>query len=170
MESTTSQGAVWPYMAVPPQESGKADFSLPAIAVGMQIHLLVFDRSPQSLQQDVVEAALFPRPADLDYISLQPAHEISGGELAALVGVEDFWPAAASHRYLQSIETLLCVQAVGGLPAEHVAGEQIHGLGPDLIHSRNHSVVHQAGYRSDGSPETPWLIQSLNMCWAEAVA
>jgi len=47
-----------PYMAVPPQEVGQADFCIPAVAVGMQVHLLVFDRSPQPLHQDVVVAAL----------------------------------------------------------------------------------------------------------------
>ena len=42
----SAQGAMWPYMAVPPQESGQADFEIPAIAVGTQIHLLVLEGSP----------------------------------------------------------------------------------------------------------------------------
>jgi len=46
------------YMAVPPQEAGKADFSLPAIAVGMQVHLLILECPPQPFDQDVVVAAL----------------------------------------------------------------------------------------------------------------
>ena len=58
MGSFAFQGAVWPYIAVPPQESGQADFGLPAIPVGMQVHLLVLDRSPQPLHQDVVVAAI----------------------------------------------------------------------------------------------------------------
>ena len=58
MGSSASEGAMWPYMAVSPQESGQADFSLPAIAVGVQVNLLVFDRSPQSFNKDVVVAAL----------------------------------------------------------------------------------------------------------------
>jgi hypothetical protein len=45
-------------MAIPPQEVGQADFSLPAIAVGVQVDLLVFDRSPQSFNEDVVVASL----------------------------------------------------------------------------------------------------------------
>jgi len=60
---------MWPYMAVPPQESGQADLSLPAIAVTPQVHLLVLDRSPQSFNEDVVVATLPPRPADLDLLS-----------------------------------------------------------------------------------------------------
>jgi hypothetical protein len=58
MGSFASQGAMWPYMAVPPQESVKVDYGLPAIAVGMQIHLLILEGSPQPLHQDVVVAAL----------------------------------------------------------------------------------------------------------------
>jgi hypothetical protein len=45
-------------MAVPPQEAGQVDFSLPAIAVGAQIHLLILEDSPQPLNEDVVVAAL----------------------------------------------------------------------------------------------------------------
>ena len=36
MGSSASQRAVWPYMAIPPEEAGQADFSLPAIAIGVQ--------------------------------------------------------------------------------------------------------------------------------------
>ena len=45
-------------MAVPPEESGQADLSLPDIAVCMQIHLLVLDYAPKPFQQDVVVAAI----------------------------------------------------------------------------------------------------------------
>ena len=56
--SSASEGAVWPYMAVPPLKSGQADFNLPAITVGMQVHLLAFERAPQPLHQDVAVAVL----------------------------------------------------------------------------------------------------------------
>ena len=56
--SFASKRAVWPYTAVPPKEAGQVDFRLPAIVVGMQVHLLIFEGSPQSLHQDVVVAAL----------------------------------------------------------------------------------------------------------------
>ena len=63
-------------MAVPPQEAGQADLSLPAIAVGTQVDLLVLNRSPQPFNEDVVVATFSPRPADLDLLSLQPGHEV----------------------------------------------------------------------------------------------
>jgi hypothetical protein len=43
MGSYACQGAARPYMAVPPQEAGQADLSLPTIAVGVQVHLLELD-------------------------------------------------------------------------------------------------------------------------------
>jgi len=45
-------------MAIPPQEAVQADFSLPTIAIGTEVNLLVLDRAPQSLDQDIVIATL----------------------------------------------------------------------------------------------------------------
>jgi hypothetical protein len=45
-------------MAIPPQEATQADFSLPRIAVGNELDLLGLDHAPQSLDQDIVIAAL----------------------------------------------------------------------------------------------------------------
>jgi len=99
-------------MAVPPHESGQADLSLPAIAVGMQVHLLILDCSPQSFNEDVVVAALPSRPADSDSVSLQARHEVGGGELAPLIGVEDLWLTATAECHFQSLKTEFRVKAV----------------------------------------------------------
>jgi hypothetical protein len=57
---------------------------------------------------------------------MQPGHEVTRGELTALVGVEDLWLAATFQGHLQDIETELRVKAVGELPAEHAPGMEIH--------------------------------------------
>ncbi len=114
-------------MAVPPQEPGQADFCIPAIAVGMQVHLLVLDCTPQSLHQDVVVAALPAWPAILDPLSLQPGHEFTRGELTAMIRMKDLWLTPVFQRHLQSMQTELRIKAVRELPAENVPGEQIHG-------------------------------------------
>ena len=44
-------------MAAPPEEAGQADLTLPAIAVCMDVHLLVFDGLPMPFDQDVVVIA-----------------------------------------------------------------------------------------------------------------
>jgi hypothetical protein len=146
-------------MAVPPEESSQANLSFPAIAVGMQIHLLVLNCAPQPFPQDVVLAARPSCPADLDLLYLQFRHEIARGESATLIGVEDLWLAITCPRHLQSIEAELCVKAVRELPAEHVSGEQNHDChqvvksllqrdvgdvgGPDLFNSRDQPEVQQ---------------------------
>ncbi len=67
MGSSASQGAVRPYMAIPPEEAGQADLRFPTIAVGTQVHLFVLDGAPQPLHQDVVVQRL--RPDQLIWIS-----------------------------------------------------------------------------------------------------
>jgi hypothetical protein len=64
-------------MAVPPQEVCQADLGFPAIAVGMDLHLLIFDDVPKPFDQDVVVAVLPSWLADLDLLGLQPRHEVS---------------------------------------------------------------------------------------------
>lgn len=102
MGCSASQGADRPYMAVPPQGPGPANFSLPGIAVGVQVHLVMLDRLPRPLHQNVIVALFFPIVADLGVLSLQPGQEVATGELIALVGVADLWPAATFQCYLQS--------------------------------------------------------------------
>lgn len=47
-------------MAVPPEQAGQAVFRIPALFIGADVHLLIFDNPPQPFHQDVVEAALSP--------------------------------------------------------------------------------------------------------------
>jgi hypothetical protein len=47
-------------MAIPPEEAGQADLGFPAIAIGAEVDLVIFDGAPEPLHQDVVKA---PPPA-----------------------------------------------------------------------------------------------------------
>ena len=105
-------------MAVSPQEAGQADFCFPAIAVGMQIDLLILERHPESFDQDVVVTALPAGPADPDFLLLQPGDELSRGELAALIRMQDLWLSPIGEGHLQGIQAELRVKAVGEPPAE----------------------------------------------------
>ena len=152
-------------MALPLQKPGQADLCIPAIAVGMQVDLLLLAFAPQPFHQDDAVVALPARPADLDFLSLQPGYEVTRGELTALVGVEDLWPAASSQR----LQVELRVKAVGELPAEHVSLDQIHDRhqveeslllrdvgdvgGTDLAHSRDGVDIHQARKVRAGIPQ-----------------
>ena len=57
--------------------------------VALQVHLLVLDRSPQPLDEHVVECPPPAIHADLHVGGVEPPGEGVAGELAALIGVED---------------------------------------------------------------------------------
>jgi hypothetical protein len=112
MESFSSQVAVRPDMTVPPQESGEANFSLPALTAGMQVHLLILECSPQSFKEDIILASLPSLQADSESVSLQAGHVVARGELTALIGVEDLQLSTTFECYVQIIKTEFRVKAV----------------------------------------------------------
>ena len=57
--------------------------------VGMQVDVLVFERTPEALDEDVVGPATLAIHADLDAFFFEPSGEGFAGELTALIGVED---------------------------------------------------------------------------------
>ncbi len=64
----------------------------PGLADGLvspQVDLLVFDRFPEPLDEDVVAPSALAVHADLDLLGQKNLREVDTGELAALVGVED---------------------------------------------------------------------------------
>src|SRR3546814_15084500 len=49
-----------------------------------------------------------------------------GGELAALVGVEDFWATIALDRLVQRLDAEPGVQGLGEAPGQHLAAPPVH--------------------------------------------
>lgn len=72
------------------QVSTYAQFSLMDAGIGGQVDLLVFDGPPKTLDEDVVAPNAFAIHADFDVLRGQHLDEVGGGEVAALVRVEDF--------------------------------------------------------------------------------
>ena len=68
--------------------------------IGVEVDLLVFETAPQSLDEDVVHAPALAVHADRDPVVLQSAGEVVTGELATLIGVEDFRPVMPRQRRL----------------------------------------------------------------------
>ena len=66
---------------------------LEAVGIALQIDLLVLQRSPQPLDEDVVQPTAAAVHRDSHAGSLQDRGECGRGELAALIGVEDRRPA-----------------------------------------------------------------------------
>src|SRR3546814_10225002 len=65
---------------------------------------LVLQRAPQPLDKDVVEKAAAPIHRDAHAGLLQALRPGPGGELAARVGVEDFWATIALDRLVQRLD------------------------------------------------------------------
>jgi hypothetical protein len=84
--------------------------------VGVQVDVLIFQTSPQPLDEDVVHAPALTIHADPDAVGLQHAGEVDAGELAALVSVEDLRPAEPPQRLFQGIDTEVGVQRVRNPP------------------------------------------------------
>src|SRR5215217_7396216 len=72
--------------------------------VSSEVDLLVLDRSPQPLDEDVVAPSALAVHADGDLVPGQHTGEGLAGELAALIGVEDLRPAVTGERFFQRLD------------------------------------------------------------------
>ena len=71
--------------------------------VGSQIHLLVFDATPQALDEHVVPPSPFAVHADRNAVVGEHASERRAVELAALIRIEDLRFAVASESTLSRL-------------------------------------------------------------------
>src|SRR5439155_24550982 len=74
------------------------------VVVRVQVDLLVFQRAPQSLDEDVVTPAALAVHADLHAAFLEPVDEVVAGKLRALVGGEDLRPAVPMQRLVERVD------------------------------------------------------------------
>src|ERR1700693_4236759 len=81
---------------IPPERST----CLADTVIGVQIDLLIFDRTPQPLDKDIVAPRTATIHADRDRVLQQQSGERGAGELAALVGIKDLRSAVPSQRLL----------------------------------------------------------------------
>ncbi len=115
--------------------------------VGSQVDLLVFDRTPQALDQDVVPPSPFAVHADLDVVRRQHAGEGSPGKLAALVRIEDLRLAVAGQCVLQCLDAESRLHRDRQAPRQNLPCRPVEHLGM-LADSRAARFVADAG----GSP------------------
>jgi hypothetical protein len=71
---------------------------------GPQVHLLVFDGSPQALHEDFVTPGALAVHADPDLAGGQNLDEVGGPGLTALIAVEDLGRAVTCERFLRSFD------------------------------------------------------------------
>ena len=68
--------------------------------------VFVFQRPPETLHFCIIPTASAPIHADLNSIFLQSSDEFITGELATLVGIEDFRLSKAFYRHSQRFHTV----------------------------------------------------------------
>ena len=124
--------------------------------IGIEVHLLVFEASPQSLHEDVVHTAALAVHADRDLVVLQGAGEVLAGELAALVSIEDLRPAVARERF----HTKLGAECVRQPPRQHGAAHPVHD---------DDEVKEALGHRDIGNVRAPDLVDPLDRDAAEQI-
>src|SRR3954468_1850979 len=73
-------------------------------AVSSEVDLLVLDRSPEPLDEDIVAPSALAVHADPDPITGQYPGEDFAGELATLIGIEDLRPAVAGQGLFQCLD------------------------------------------------------------------
>jgi hypothetical protein len=76
----------------------EAAFGLKDVGIGPEINLLVFHRTPEPLDEDVVQTTPLAVHRDLDAVGQQHAGKLQGGKLTALVCVEDLRHAVQLNR------------------------------------------------------------------------
>ena len=129
----------------------------PAVGVGFQMDLLIFDRAPQPLDEDVVQEAAAAVHRDRDPGRQQLAGERGAGELRALVGVEYARRAVTRQRLLQRLDAEPAVHRVRQPPGQHRAARPVdhrHQIqkavrhrnvgdvgGPDVVRLRDRQVA-----------------------------
>src|SRR3977135_1474216 len=72
--------------------------------VGSQIDLLVLDRPPQPLAEDVVAPGALAVHADRNGVVEQYASEVGRRELTPLIGVEDLRPAMLGQCFFERVD------------------------------------------------------------------
>jgi hypothetical protein len=89
------------------------------------IDQFVFERAPQSFDENVVESSTTTIHADRDAALLKRCEELRRGKLRALVGVSDFGLAKAESG-VERGHAEAGLQGVGEFPTEHESAEPIH--------------------------------------------
>ena len=125
----------------------------------------VLERPPQPFDEDVVERPAAAVHADANLAAGECAGEVVGGELRALIGVEDLGLAEAK-RPVQRRQTAARFQGVGQLPTEHVAAEPIHH-GDQIEEAATHWNVSNIGAPDLIGPHDGDVAQQV---WVDAMA
>lgn len=110
--------AVRSLLVVEAEEDREVGLGFDLRAVALEVDLVMLDRAPQPLDEDVVEAAALAVHGQLHAGREQRLGKLGGGKLAALVGVEDLRRAIPGHRALHRPHAEAGIERVRQFPRE----------------------------------------------------
>ena len=93
--------------------------------VRAQIYLLVLDRTPEPLHEDVVAPSAFAVHAHFYAASLEGGDEVAIGELSTLIRIEDLGASVLGNCLLDGIDAEVGREAVGKTPGQNLARRPI---------------------------------------------
>src|SRR5690606_26983220 len=99
---------MWASGVVKGQISTNAPTGLGHSLVGVEVDLLVFDRTPEPLDEDIVPPRALAIHRDGDLRLLQHGGEVDGGELRSLIRIEDIGLAITSKRLFDCFDAEGC--------------------------------------------------------------
>jgi Protein of unknown function (DUF2699). len=94
--------------------------------IGVQVHVLVFERAPEAFNEHIVQPAATAVHGDADSIIPQDAREGKAGKLAALIGVEDIRRAMFRQGLFQGGKAKIRLHGVGQPPRQHFPAMPVH--------------------------------------------
>ena len=130
--------------------------------VGAQVDLLVFDRTPQTLDYDIVEPGPSAIHADRYSRALQHAGEGDARELTALIGIEDLWLAVARQCLFQGLDAERDIHRDRHPPGKNLAAEPVHD-GHEVNETPRHGDVADVGRPDLVGPGDRQLAQQIGI-------
>ena len=91
-----------------------------------QVDALVFERSPQPLDEHIVHPATRAIHRDANASLLEHVGEVTAGELAALVALEDLGRVIVLQRLVQGLDAEARIERVGQTPGQDLAARPVH--------------------------------------------
>lgn len=103
---------------VEPHVAGDTRLEFGHRPVVLEKDVFVFERSPKTLDENVVQRPVHAVHADLDSVLDEYAREYERGKLAALVSIHDRWDAIERDRFFKSGDAELGIQSVRQSPCK----------------------------------------------------
>lgn len=88
--------------------------------VALQVNILIFNRSPDALDKDIIQKPPLAVHADLDMGTEQAVNPLLTSKLTPLVCVEYLGRAVFGEGFLKSLQTKLAVHGGGHPPAQNI--------------------------------------------------